>query len=294
MVKFPSHQTHLLQPLNVGCFRQWKHFQQCLIWNAIRSYKAEYNICLFFCDLPALREKTFTKRTIKHSFQKSGMWPVSFKQVKRKLKEYRKKNKKDTGLDFLEFSGELDSSDSDDNKKDQSQDNPIADPQLEEEYYLPTLPPPLLYTDCVFQFQELDNKIEDILSSPTRHKYQVVYKTIDEFLMWGSLHEMEVKNARQGQINTHKAKLEARLSLSKGGSLLALDSIEKKKQLKRKAADDAIRKAKTKIRRYNSKAKSELHKRGIQARRDEKAHLQSISSNQILGIQIPDEKWLPI
>jgi hypothetical protein len=105
---------------------------------------------------------------------------------------------------------------------------------------------------------------------------------------------MEVKNARQSQIDTYKAKLEARLSLSKGGSLLALDSLEKKKQLKRKAADDAIRKARTKIRRYESKAKSELHKRGVQARKDEKARLQFISSNQILRIQILDEKWLLI
>lgn len=28
IVKFPSHQTHLLQPCDVGCFRQWKRFQQ--------------------------------------------------------------------------------------------------------------------------------------------------------------------------------------------------------------------------------------------------------------------------
>jgi hypothetical protein len=77
--------------------------------NAIRSYEAEYNIQSFFRDLPKLREKTFTVRTIKHSFQNAGIWPVSFKAVKKKLKEYGKKKKKDTGLEHLEFGSESDS-----------------------------------------------------------------------------------------------------------------------------------------------------------------------------------------
>ena len=71
--------------------------------NAIRSYEAEYNVQSFFRDLPKIRERTFTVRTIKHSFQNAGMWPVSFSAVKKKLKEYGKKKKKDTGLDFLEY-----------------------------------------------------------------------------------------------------------------------------------------------------------------------------------------------
>jgi hypothetical protein len=44
IVKFPSHQTHLIQPANVGCFRQWKKYQHSTIMNAIRSYEAEYNV----------------------------------------------------------------------------------------------------------------------------------------------------------------------------------------------------------------------------------------------------------
>jgi hypothetical protein len=31
------------------------------------------------------------------------MWPVSSKSVKKKLKEYRKKKKQDTSLEFLEY-----------------------------------------------------------------------------------------------------------------------------------------------------------------------------------------------
>jgi hypothetical protein len=45
-------------------------------------------------------------RRIKHSFQNSVFWPVSFKAVKKKLKEYDKKSKKDTGLAFLKYRSE--------------------------------------------------------------------------------------------------------------------------------------------------------------------------------------------
>jgi hypothetical protein len=129
IVKFPSHQTHLIQPADVGCFRQWKKYQHSTIMNAIRSYEAEYNVQSFFRDLPALRTKTFTVRTIKHSFQNSGIWPVSFKAVKKKLKEYGKKSRKDTRLEILEYGSE---SGSEGDKE--GEEEPTPDPQLSTEY----------------------------------------------------------------------------------------------------------------------------------------------------------------
>jgi hypothetical protein len=71
--------------------------------DAIRSFQPEYNLNSLLRDLPEIREKTFTVRTIKHSFQNAGIWPVSFKAVKKKLKEYGRKSKRDTGLEFLEM-----------------------------------------------------------------------------------------------------------------------------------------------------------------------------------------------
>lgn len=121
--------------------------------NAIRSYEAEYNVQSFFRDLPKLREKTFTVRTIKHSFQNAGIWPVSFKAVKKKLKEYGKKKKRDTGLDYLEFGSESESG-SETEKPDEREPKPM--PELEEEYQLPRLPkPPSSYDECVLQLNEI-------------------------------------------------------------------------------------------------------------------------------------------
>ena len=67
---------------------------------------------------------------IKHSFKKSDIWPVSFKQVRRKIKAYRKKNKKDLRLNSLEFQSDSDSKDSDDYKDEVDQPNPILNPIL--------------------------------------------------------------------------------------------------------------------------------------------------------------------
>jgi len=74
---------------------------------------------------------------------------------------------------------------------------------------------------------------------------------------------MEVAQAREGAIATHKRKLNARRSLGKGGSILACDVFQKIKDKKRKEADDNLRKAKTAITCTENKAKSILKERGV-------------------------------
>jgi hypothetical protein len=102
-VMFPSHQTHLIQPADVGCFRKWKQYQHTTIWNAIRSYEPEYNVQSFFRDLPSIREQTFTRSTIKHAFRDARIWPLSWKAVEKKIIEYGKKKKtKNLGVNLLE------------------------------------------------------------------------------------------------------------------------------------------------------------------------------------------------
>ena len=65
--------------------------------------------------------------------------------------------------------------------------------------------------------------------------------------MRGSLSAQELLNARKAQVNLHKSKLDARISLSKGGNMLAINGLKKKKMLKRKYANDTIKKQKIKI-----------------------------------------------
>ena len=46
--EFPSHITHILQPLDVGVFRPWKHYHSKAINNALHSLEIEYTISSFF------------------------------------------------------------------------------------------------------------------------------------------------------------------------------------------------------------------------------------------------------
>jgi hypothetical protein len=121
---------------------------------------------------------------------------MSFKAVKKKLKEYGKKKKRDTGLDFLEYGSESESESEIERELDLETErelDPVPDPQLEEEYQLPQLKPPSSYDECRFQLQDLDSKIIVAVSSPTRERYRVTITATNTFLMRGSLHEMEIK-----------------------------------------------------------------------------------------------------
>jgi hypothetical protein len=129
-------------------------------------------------------------------------------------------------LDFLEYGSE---SESESETEIGRELELVPDPQLEEEYQLPQLKPPSSYDECRLQLQDLDPKILVAVSSPTRARYLVTRDATDTFLMRGSLHEMEIKQARTSTIETHKRKLEARKSLSKGGSILASDAIQRSK-----------------------------------------------------------------
>jgi hypothetical protein len=57
------------------------------------------------------------------------MWLVSFKAVKKKLKEYGKKRRQDTSLDFLEYRSKS-SLGSDDSDAEGKGLEPILNPQL--------------------------------------------------------------------------------------------------------------------------------------------------------------------
>jgi hypothetical protein len=282
IVKFPSHQTHLIQPADVGCFRQWKRYQQNAIMNAIRSYEPEYNIQSFFRDLPYIRQRTFKEGTIRHAFRDAGMWPVSFKAVQKKLKEYGKKRKKDTGLEYLEFSSES-----------EAEEDARPEPELGE-YELPSLKAPSSYAECQEALRSINTKVQDALSSPSRARYKATIESTNTFLARGSLHEMEIAQARAGQIATHKRRLNARKSLGKGGSILARDALQKIKDKRRQEADDKLRKAKRATTLAENKAKTELHTRGVQARKEEKARLTYIRQQQPLGVEIPALIWVPI
>jgi hypothetical protein len=88
LLRYPPHLTHLMQPLDVGCFQSYKFWHERAVHNAIRHLELGYNTSSFLRDLPEFREKTFTPKIIISAFKKSGMWPPDSKVVLKRMKKY--------------------------------------------------------------------------------------------------------------------------------------------------------------------------------------------------------------
>ena len=90
---FPSHLTHILQPLDVGIFRPWKHYHSLAIQTALRGLDFEYTITSFFRDLTHIRKQTMQWHTIVNAFSDSGIWRFSLKAGLAKIRSYRKRKR---------------------------------------------------------------------------------------------------------------------------------------------------------------------------------------------------------
>ena len=73
----PSHSTHLLQPLDVGCFQPLKHSHGQAIANAVRVGADTYTRQDFLYDLRDIRKAAFKEKTIVSAWKKSGCHPAS-------------------------------------------------------------------------------------------------------------------------------------------------------------------------------------------------------------------------
>jgi hypothetical protein len=104
--------------------------------------------------------------------------------------------------------------------------------------------------------------------------------------MRGSLREMEIQQARAGQVEAHKKKLTARKSLAKGGSLPAIDALQSIAKKRKKEADEALRKANTAYTRARNKQLEELQQEGVADRWSERERKELIQQHQTLGITI--------
>ena len=97
---FPSHLTHVLQPLDVGVFRSWKHYHNKAIHNALHGLDMEYTISSFYCDLSSIRKQTFQSHTIENSFKDAGMFPVAYQVALKKMRYYNARRDPKTGTDL--------------------------------------------------------------------------------------------------------------------------------------------------------------------------------------------------
>jgi len=72
---FPSHTTHLLQPLDVGVFQPFKHWHQVCLHEAVTFGDIEFSKVEFLSAFEKMRKQTFKKSTILSAWKKAGLFP---------------------------------------------------------------------------------------------------------------------------------------------------------------------------------------------------------------------------
>ena len=150
---FPSHMTHILQPLDVGVFRPWKHWHKQAILAANHSFQFDYSISSLFRDLTHIRTKTFKNHTIRNAFATSGIWPVNTQKGLAQMRIYTKKQK--------EKAKEIQNSDSDD-----------------EFSRLPETPKTLHETQL--RMDKFRDRVPCLLSSPSAAEFRSIVKGYDK------------------------------------------------------------------------------------------------------------------
>lgn len=81
----PAHSSHLLQPLDVGCFGVLKHFYGQYVQELTCVGTTYIDKLDFLAIYPAARAATYKKSTIEASFAGSGIIPYSPERVLQKL-----------------------------------------------------------------------------------------------------------------------------------------------------------------------------------------------------------------
>jgi hypothetical protein len=89
---FPSHLTHVMQPLDVGVFQLYKHWYKKVIQHAMYNLDISYNIVFFLRDLTEIRYNTFKIGTVKNAWKKAGIWPLNCKQTLANMKIYTRES----------------------------------------------------------------------------------------------------------------------------------------------------------------------------------------------------------
>jgi hypothetical protein len=83
---FPPHTTHILQPLDVVVFQQYKHYHTKAIDIAVRDGCIQITKVEFLAAISDIRRKTFKESTIYSAFTKTGLIPFNPEVVLQKIK----------------------------------------------------------------------------------------------------------------------------------------------------------------------------------------------------------------
>ena len=255
---FPSHLTHVMQPLDVGIFQPYKHWHKVAIEHAMRNLNVDYNIASFLQDLTKIRHQTFRIGTVKSAWRKAGLWPLSCKQTLAQMKLYSRQ---------------------------------LQAPKL------PTPPPPATpqkFAHAERGLQHWDTRIPELLSSPSRQQFNSWSRGTQAVLAGGYIKDMELEQLLDRVQAQQKAKARSRKSLQKGGQLTVAEA---KQKIKEKLAKEQALLQAQKDRQIKKLRKAEmdlLHRQGVNARKAERLRKKQVLELTKAKMPIPDELRIAI
>lgn len=199
--RFPSHLTHILQPLDVAVFHPYKHWHNKAIAKALREGQNFYGINDFLYDLKDIRDLTFKDNAILRGWRDSDLWPIMAAKTLAKMKVYE-----DPVLlqpDYITGNDQLD------------------------------IPKPKSAQDAVRILQSLAPKIQAGLSSPTGAVFTEFQTGTEEILYTLQLTSNEYTQLHVAMKDRAQRKLyHSRQRIQKGGVLIAGEAQQRKNQRK--------------------------------------------------------------
>ena len=260
------HLTHCMQPLDVGIFQPYKHWHNVAIRDSLAGLSTEYGIRSFLRDLPTIRENTFKKRTIRHAFKKSGMWPIDSKQCLKQLKTFNPPNKPKSKL----------SNDS----------NDIAS------LILPMLPQTPMEVEK--GLGKWNKHLGPRCSSPSRPEWDSFVQGSLQVLAQSQLQEQELRIHQNRRIEELERKVSKRQRLCKYGPLTARDALRLKEEKDQKEKEAELKRQKSARDKIWRTERNIVHQQGLEARRLERERKREVKALQKANQPIPLELQVPI
>ena len=219
-----------------------------------------YDLPSFMRDLPRIREQTFKESTIISAFQKAGIWPISCSTALTKLRTY-------------------------------SQPTIQPTPSLP---IRPITPIPSTFQGVEEGLQRWKDRVPEAFSSPSRASYRNWITGAEELMATGQLQELDLRVVRRQVEESKKRASRSRARLQYGGELVAAEAHELRAQKAELLAQKLAAKEARKQRQARNRAWKQLHRAGIEARREERLRKKAVAQFRKEGLSIPPEFEDPI
>lgn len=259
------HMTHCMQPLDVGIFQPYKHWHDAKIKEAVANLDVEYCIRSFLRDLGFVRDNTFKKTTIRHAFEKSGIWPIDAQKALAQIKTFSPPDPPRPST-------------------------PELPPQ-------PGSPRGAAEVDSAWMEYERLGKVDQMLealSSPTRAGMKSLISKNRETLAHSVLSDAQLGNLKRKHQDDLQRKTGSRKRVQQFGGLTAGHAQRKLEEKARKEQETEQRKrdqAHAKLVRAERKT---VYRQGVEDRKAERARKKQVRDLQKGNQEVPIELQAPI